>query len=81
MEEVQVVDEASDFYRWERRHNDLMVFSKTVLPNERTCSVLYTTLDLSAIYAASSLVIACACYYKTGLNRVVHFTELVNTYI
>ena len=55
------------------------------LPNERDCSVLYATLEflcsiLSAIYTASSFCYRVR-YYKTGVNRVVHFTELVNTYI
>ena len=70
MEEVHVAVEASDFYRWERRHNDLMVFSKMVLLNERTCSVLYATLEsiLSAIYAASSLVIACVTRREARLS-------------
>ena len=56
-----------------------------VLPNERACSVLYATLEflcsiLSAIYAASSFCYRVR-YYKTGVNGVVHFAELVNTYI
>ena len=63
----------------------LTVFSKTVLLNECTCSFLYATLEflcsiLSAIYAASSFCNRMR-YYKTGVNRVVHFAELVNTYI
>ena len=68
-----------------RRHNYLKVFSKTILPNEHVCSVLYATLEflcsiLSAIYAASSFCYPVR-YYKTGVNGVVHFAELVNTYI
>ena len=63
----------------------LMVFSKTVLPNECTCEVLYATIKLlctiiSVIYAAPSFCNRMR-YYKTGVNRVVHFAELVNTYI
>ena len=54
------------------------------LPNERTCSVLYATLELlcsilSAIYAASSFFYRVR-HYKTGVNGVVHFAELINTY-
>ena len=62
--------------------------------NERTCSVLYATLENSihsAIYAASSLNTACFIIklniikinkknYKTGVNGVAHFAELVHTY-
>ena len=65
-----------------RRHNYLNVLSKTVLLNEHASSVLYATLEflcslLSAIYAASSFCYHVR-YYKTGLNGVVHFAELVN---
>ena len=48
--------------------------------NERTCSVLCAMLE-NSIHSASSICNKyCVLYYKTGVNGVAHFAELVHTY-